>query len=217
MMSDKIEEIRERNLLKRISQKEPEIAIRELYYDLVTLAHLAERQFDKIQQLRAENERLCNEDTKTRHALGGWVWVCPDGGDEPTHERVAAVVAEVERLRAEIERLRENVDRAGKEVERADRLRAEIARVKSDERENRAEIERLRVKNERLRERLLQERAALVLDEIGAALERERVLRAALTDMMSGWRYIRDTYGDLAGVGWDRVEQKAREALEGKS
>lgn len=80
----------------------------------------------------------------------------------------------------------------------------------------RAEIERLRVKNERLRERLLQERAALVLDEIGAALERERVLRAALTDMLSGWRYIRDTYGDLAGVGWDRVEQKARKALEGK-
>jgi hypothetical protein len=81
----------------------------------------------------------------------------------------------------------------------------------------RAEIERLRVKNERLRERLLQERAALVLDEIGAALERERVLRAALTDMLSGWRYIRDTYGDLAGVGWDRVEQKAREALEGEA
>jgi hypothetical protein len=48
------------------------------------------------------------------------------------------------RARAENERLRENVDRAGKEVERADRLRAEIARVKSDERENRAEIKRLR-------------------------------------------------------------------------
>jgi RNA polymerase-binding transcription factor DksA len=53
-------------------------------------------------------------------------------------------VDEVIALRAENERLRENVDRAGKEVERADRLRAEIARVKSDERENRAEIERLR-------------------------------------------------------------------------
>lgn len=78
------------------------------------------------------------------------------------------------------------------------------------------EIERLRVKSERLRERLLQEQAALVLDEIGAALERERVLRAALTDMLSGWRYIRDTYGDLAGVGWDRVEQTACNALEGK-
>lgn len=60
----------------------------------------------EIEKQRAEIERLCNEDTKTRHALGGWVWVCPDGGDEPTHERVAAVVAEVERLRAKIERLR---------------------------------------------------------------------------------------------------------------
>ena len=80
----------------------------------------------------------------------------------------------------------------------------------------RAEIERLRVKNERLRERLLQEQAALVLDEIGAALERERVMRSALTDMLSGWRYIRETYGDLAGVGWDRVEQKSSNALEGR-
>ena len=55
----------------------------------------------EIENLRAENERLRAKDTKTRHALKGWVWVCPDGGDEPTHERVAAVVAEVERLRAE--------------------------------------------------------------------------------------------------------------------
>ena len=53
----------------------------------------------EVDRLRAENERLYNEDTKTRHALRGWVWVCPDGGDEPTHERVSAVVAEVERLR----------------------------------------------------------------------------------------------------------------------
>jgi len=59
------------------------------------------------EKLRADNERLFNEDTKTRHALKGWVFVCPDGGDEPTHERVAAVVAEVEKLRSEIERLRE--------------------------------------------------------------------------------------------------------------
>lgn len=52
--------------------------------------------------LRAEIERLYNEDTKTRHALKGWAFVCPDGGDEPTHERVAAVVAEIERLRSEL-------------------------------------------------------------------------------------------------------------------
>lgn len=63
------------------------------------------RMCEEIEDLRAENERLRNEDTKTRHALKGWVFVCPDGGDEPTHERVAAVVAEVDRLRAEIKRL----------------------------------------------------------------------------------------------------------------
>ena len=57
-------------------------------------------------ELRAEVERLRQEDTRTRHALNGWVWVCPDGGDEPTHERVSAVVSEVEKQRAERERLR---------------------------------------------------------------------------------------------------------------
>ena len=64
----------------------------------------------ELDRLRAENERLFNEDTKTRHALGGWVWVCPDGGDEPTHERVAAVVAEVERLRKALQDIAEDCD-----------------------------------------------------------------------------------------------------------
>lgn len=71
----------------------------------------------EIERLCAENERLFNEDTKTRHALKGWVFVCPDGGDEPTHERVAAVVAEVERQRAEIERLTRERDNAREAVE----------------------------------------------------------------------------------------------------
>jgi uncharacterized small protein (DUF1192 family) len=61
----------------------------------------------EVERLRAETERLRNEDTKTRHAMKGWVYVPPDGGDEPTHERVAAVVAEVERLRAERDALRD--------------------------------------------------------------------------------------------------------------
>ncbi len=61
-------------------------------------------------ELRAEVERLRQEDTRTRHALKGWVWVCPDGGDEPTHERVSAVVSEVEKQRAERERLREETE-----------------------------------------------------------------------------------------------------------
>ena len=66
----------------------------------------------EVEQLRAENERLYNEDTKTRHALEGWVFVCPDGGADPTHERVAAVVAEFEKQRAEIERLTRERDEA---------------------------------------------------------------------------------------------------------
>lgn len=51
------------------------------------------------------------------------------------------------------------------------------------------------------------------VDRLRAEVER---LRGALTDMLSGWRYIRETYGDLAGIGWDRAEQKARNALEVK-
>lgn len=35
----------------------------------------------------------------------------------------------------------------------------------------------------------------------------------ALTDMLSGWRYIRETHGDLYGVGWDRCEKAAEDAL----
>lgn len=38
-------------------------------------------------------------------------------------------------------------------------------------------------------------------------------LREALTDMLSGWRYIRQNHGDLYGVGWDRCEDAARAAL----
>jgi hypothetical protein len=54
----------------------------------------------EIERLRSDNERLRNEADLTRKALGTWALVPPDGGADPTHERVAAVVAEVERLRA---------------------------------------------------------------------------------------------------------------------
>ena len=40
-------------------------------------------------------------------------------------------------------------------------------------------------------------------------------LRDALKDMLSGWKYIRETHGDLYGVGWDRAQLKAEQALEG--
>ena len=42
---------------------------------------------------------------------------------------------------------------------------------------------------------------------------RVRELEEALWDMLSGWRYIRGTHGDLHGVGWDRAQQKAEQAL----
>jgi len=38
-------------------------------------------------------------------------------------------------------------------------------------------------------------------------------LYEALIDMFNGWQYIRQSHGDLYGVGWDRAEDKARAAL----
>ena len=38
-------------------------------------------------------------------------------------------------------------------------------------------------------------------------------LTAALADMLGGWRYIRQTHGDLYGVGWGRAQEKAEKAL----
>jgi hypothetical protein len=35
----------------------------------------------------------------------------------------------------------------------------------------------------------------------------------ALRDMHDGWKYIRHSHGDLYGVGWDRAQTKAEEAL----
>ena len=38
-------------------------------------------------------------------------------------------------------------------------------------------------------------------------------LAAALRDMLSGWRYIRSSHGDLYGVGWDRAQGNAEATL----
>lgn len=53
----------------------------------------------ELDRVSAENERLHKEADLTREALGGWALVPPDGGADPTHERVAAVVAEVARMK----------------------------------------------------------------------------------------------------------------------
>lgn len=55
-------------------------------------------------------------------------------------------------------------------------------------------------------------------ERVFRAEESVRELRDAAKDALSGWRYIRETHGDLYGVAWDRVENKLRIALgEGKS
>ena len=38
-------------------------------------------------------------------------------------------------------------------------------------------------------------------------------LLEALKDMLSGWKYIREVYGDLPGVEWDRAQRAALEAI----
>jgi hypothetical protein len=43
--------------------------------------------------------------------------------------------------------------------------------------------------------------------------EENAELLAALKDMHSGWKYIRETHGDLYGVGWDRSQGKAEAAI----
>ncbi len=101
-MTDKTEEIRLRHLrledmrsstLDETSDSWTYFGTWAAHHDRATL--LAE-----IDQLTQEIE-----DTLTRHALKGWELVCPDGGDEPTHRRVQAVVAEVDRLREIFETL----------------------------------------------------------------------------------------------------------------
>lgn len=50
-------------------------------------------------------------------------------------------------------------------------------------------------------------------EEIIDVMRQRQDLLEALEDMLSGWRYIRETYGDLNGVGWDRCEGSARAAI----
>lgn len=53
----------------------------------------------EIERLRAENDELYKAAGRTRAALSGWILASPGRKDEPTHDLVAAVVAEAERLR----------------------------------------------------------------------------------------------------------------------
>ena len=57
------------------------------------------------------------------------------------------------------------------------------------------------------------------LDRARDHLKAERIrdaapeLLAALEDMLSGWKYIRESHGDLYGVGWDRAQDNAESAI----
>lgn len=54
------------------------------------------------------------------------------------------------------------------------------------------------------------------LHEVMQGQARIAELTAALEDILSGWKYIRSSYGDLYGVGWDRAQDKAEAALAKK-
>jgi hypothetical protein len=56
--------------------------------------------------------------------------------------------------------------------------------------------------------------AKKVQTEITTVTAQRDRLAEALRDMLSGWRYIRKVHGDLYGVGWDRAQTKADEALQ---
>ena len=49
---------------------------------------------------------------------------------------------------------------------------------------------------------------------IAAVIEQRDRLAEALRDMLSGWKYIRLQHGYLHGVGWDRAQNKAEQALQ---
>lgn len=52
-----------------------------------------------------------------------------------------------------------------------------------------------------------------VAAEISRLTSERDALREALRDMNAGWKYIRQSHGDLYGVGWDRAQGKADAAL----
>lgn len=113
---------------------------------------------------------------------------------------------EVDRLLAEVERLRWALEVEGLRLAACD----VVAMADTPESADRA-----RQMQSGLRSAALSSVERRVDEVIALRAENER-LRGALTDMLSGWRYIRETYGDLTGIGWDRAEQKARNALGGK-
>lgn len=62
-------------------------------------------------------------------------------------------------------------------------------------------------------------RVVVIPDELEDHIisEENANLKEALSDMLSGWKYIREVHGDLYGVGWDRAQGKAEKLLSLRS
>lgn len=95
------------------------------------------------------------------------------------------------------------------------------------------EIERLQAENKRLEyevdktNRSLEDMSMIqyqgfdaVINQLNSKLKQLaaheatiKTMREALIDISNGWKYIRSTHGDLYGVGWDRAQDKADNAL----
>lgn len=141
-MSDKIEEIRAQHKASDNNFIEYE-STWDIHAHRATLLAEVERLTRERDEARAEAERLRRADDLTRTALGGWVFVPPDGGAEPTHERVAAVVAEVDRQRDEIATLRGYIERM---IRERDILWADLNTARRERDEMRAACRALEAK-----------------------------------------------------------------------
>jgi hypothetical protein len=87
-----------------------------------------------------------------------------------------------------------------------------------------AELRRLQAENERLHQINQSHEMKLSVRGYKIQINDLKAMNAklldALKDMHGGWKYIRETHGDLYGVGWDRAQKKAEAAIakaEGKA
>lgn len=78
-----------------------------------------------------------------------------------------------------------------------------------------AELRRLHEENQTLIEKAqaYQDIHDAVVNDNDSLYALNRELVEALEDMNNGLKYIRETHGDLYGVGWDRAQDKAEAAL----
>jgi hypothetical protein len=80
-----------------------------------------------------------------------------------------------------------------------------------------SELRRLQAENERLHQINQSHEMKLSVRGYEIQIKDLKAVNAelldALKDMHGGWKYIRETHGDLYGVGWDRAQKKAEAAI----